>query len=154
MNVRRFILLLLVWVAGVAAGFAQRPEIGTWKLNESKSVISPGASKMQLIVVEPDGDNMKVTSDGVQRDGKPFHNEWTGKFDGRDYPVTGADAGYTRAYTVVDDHTVVSTTKLDGKAITTARGVVSPDGKTRTVNVTGTDPDGRKIAVTAVFDKQ
>jgi hypothetical protein len=35
------------------------------------------------------GDNVKITVDGADRDGKPTHNEWTGKFDGKEYPVTG-----------------------------------------------------------------
>ena len=35
------------------------------------------------------GDSVKVTTDGTDRDGKPVHGEWTGKFDGKDYPVTG-----------------------------------------------------------------
>ena len=29
---------------------------------------------------------VKVSTDGINADGKPFHTEWTGKFDGKDYP--------------------------------------------------------------------
>src|SRR5437763_16272817 len=42
-----------------------------------------------LVGYEAAGDSVKVTVDGVDGDGKPAHNEWTGKFDGKDYSVTG-----------------------------------------------------------------
>ena len=41
---------------------------------------------------------MKVTVEGVDENGSAVRNEWTGKFDGKDYPVTG-DANSTRALT-------------------------------------------------------
>jgi hypothetical protein len=31
---------------------------------------------------------VKITVDGVDANGKPAHNEWTGKFDGKDYSIT------------------------------------------------------------------
>jgi hypothetical protein len=34
-------------------------------------------------------DKMTVTSDGVDADGKPVHIEWKGRFNGKDYEVTG-----------------------------------------------------------------
>ena len=37
----------------------------------------------------------KVTVDGTDSDGKPVHNEWTGKYDGKDYPVTGSSTNDT-----------------------------------------------------------
>jgi len=27
---------------------------------------------------------VKITTDGIDADGKPAHSEWTGKFDGKD----------------------------------------------------------------------
>jgi len=36
-------------------------------------------------VYEAAGDSVKVTVAGIDGDGKPTHNEWTGKFDGKDY---------------------------------------------------------------------
>ena len=80
--------LALCFLAG-AACFASDVQMGTWKLNEAKSKFSPGATKNHTIVYETAGDNVKVTVDGTDRDGKPAHNEWTGKFDGKDYPVKG-----------------------------------------------------------------
>jgi hypothetical protein len=97
---------------------------------------------------------VKVTVDGVDADGKPVHNEWTGKFDGKDYPVTGDPTSDTRAYKRVNDHTLEVTNKKGNKGTTTARIVVSADGKSRTVTSHGTDANGKKISSTAVYDKQ
>jgi FlaG/FlaF family flagellin (archaellin) len=128
--------------------------MGTWKLNEAKSKFAPGAPKNHTVVYEAAGDNVKVTVDGTDADGKALHNEWTGKFDGKDYPVTGDPTSDTRAYKQVNDHTLDMTIKKDGKVIMTGKIVVSADGKTRTVTTSGTDAKGKKVKNTAVYDKQ
>jgi hypothetical protein len=87
-------------------------------------------------------------------DGKPAHTEWTGKFDGKDYPVTGDPATDMRAYKRVNDHTLVLTGKKGGKVTDTIRIVVSADGKSRTVTLSGADANGKKITSTSVYDKQ
>jgi len=94
-----------------------------------------------------------VTTDGTVA-GTPTHTEWTGKFDGKDYPMTGSPMDDTRAYTKVNSHTLSITMKKDGKVTTTGRVVVSPDGKTRTVTLHTTDPSGKKVSSTSVYDKQ
>jgi hypothetical protein len=128
--------------------------MGTWKLNEAKSKFAPGAPKNHTVVYEAAGDNVKVTVDGTDADGKALHNEWTGKFDGKDYPVTGDPTSDTRAYKQVNDHTLDMTIKKDGKVIMTGKIVVAADGKTRTVTTSGTDAKGKKVKNTAVYDKQ
>src|SRR5262245_38395878 len=103
--------------------------MGTWKLNEAKSKLSPTAPKNNTVVYEAAGEDIKVTIDGVDKDGKPLHNEWTGKFDGKDYPVTGDPASDMRSYKVVDDHTTEFTIKKEGKTTVTGKIVVAKDGK-------------------------
>ena len=154
MKVKTIILTLSLCFIGAAVCFAQQPQMGTWKLNEAKSKIAPGAPKITTVVYEAAGDSVKVTVDGTDGEGKPLHSEWTGKFDGKDYPVTGDPNTDTRSYKKVDDHTLESTNKKGDKVGITARGVVSADGKTRTVTLHGTDSKGKKYTSTAVFDKQ
>ena len=154
MKTRTLMLTLAVCFVGAAVRFAQDPNIGTWKLNEAKSQMPPGGLKIGTVVVTAEGDNMKVTQDATDKDGKPIHIEWTGKFDGKDYTVTGNPALDSRSYQKIDDHTMVSTSKKDGKVVISARSVVSADGKTRTVHVTQTDSAGKKVTGTAVYDKQ
>ena len=140
--------------AGLTTCFAANPTLGTWKLNEAKSKLAAGTPKNQTVVYEAAGDKIKGTIDGVDAQGKPLHNEWTGKFDGKDYPVTGDSNSDTRSYKKIDDHTWAFTAKKGGKVTLTGRVVVSPDGKTRTVTVSGTDPQGKKVSSAVVYDKQ
>ena len=150
----RPILLTLALCFVAALGFASNPNMGTWKLNEAKSKIPPGAPKNHTVVYEAAGDKVKVTVDGVDGEGKPTHNEWTGSFDGKDYPLTGDQTADTRSYKKIDDRTTELTNKKAGKVIATGKIVISTDGKSRTVTVTGTDPMGKKVTFTALYDKQ
>ena len=154
MRTRITILSLLLCFLGAAVCFADDAVMGTWKLNEAKSKIGAGAPKSTTVVYEAVGDNVKVTVDGTDGDGKPLHSEWTGKFDGKDYPVTGDANSDTRSYTKVNDHTLAFTNKKGDKVTISGRGVVSADGKTRTVTINGTDSKGKKFTGTAVYDKQ
>jgi hypothetical protein len=97
---------------------------------------------------------VKITVDGSDKDGKATHNEWTGKFDGKDYPVTGDPTSDMRSYKKVDAQKLKFTVKQNGKTMSTGRVVISADGKSRTVTVSGTDAEGNKFKSVAVYDKQ
>lgn len=154
MKARNLMLTAALCFAGAALSFADNPNMGTWKLNEAKSKIPAGAPKNTTVVYEAAGDRVKVTTDGTDRDGKPSHTEWTGKFDGKDYPLTGDSNADSRSYKQVNDHTLDLTNKMGGKVVTTGRVAVSKDGKMRTLHLTGTDSAGKKISSTAVYDKE
>jgi hypothetical protein len=154
MKKRTIGLAVAVCFVAVAVSFAGNPNMGTWKLNEAKSTIPSMGPKNNTVVYEAAGDKVKVTVDGVDGSGKPTHNEWTGKFDGKDYPLMGDPAADTRSYKKIDDRTAELTNKKGGKVTATGRIVISPDGKSRTVTVSATDADGKKVKSTAVYDKQ
>jgi hypothetical protein len=153
MKARNLILTAALCFAGAALSFADNPNMGTWKLNEAKSKIPAGAPKNTTVVYEAAGDSVKVTTDGTDREGKPLHTEWTGKFDGKDYPLTGDSTADSRSYKQVNERTLDLTNKMGGKVVTTGRVEVSKDGKMRTLHLTGTDSAGKKISSTAVYDK-
>jgi outer membrane protein assembly factor BamE (lipoprotein component of BamABCDE complex) len=153
MKTRTILLALAALFAAAAVSFAADDvNLGTWKLNEAKSKLSPGSGKNTSVVYAAAGDSVKVTVDGVAADGKPAHNEWTGMFDGKDYPVTGDPASDMRSYQRMDDHTLALTIKKGGKVTMTGRIVVAADGKSRTVTVN--DATSKKTTSTAVYDKQ
>ena len=154
MKAKAIALILPLFFAAVAFSFADNPHLGTWKLNEAKSKIPAGSPKNNTVVYETAGDMIKVTVDGVDAQGQPTHNEWTGKFDGKDYPLTGDSTADSRAYTQVNGRTLSMTIKKNGKVTLTGKIVVTADGKSRTVTTTGTDKDGKKVTVVAVYDKQ
>jgi len=154
MKTRSIIVAVAVCCLAAAVCWAANPNIGTWKLNEAKSKIPAGAAKNSTVVYEAAGDKIKVTVDGVDAAGKPTHNEWTGKFDGKDYPLTGDPQSNARCYKVVDEHNMELTNKKDGKVTLSGRIEISADGKSRTVTVSGTDASGAKVSYSAVYDKQ
>src|SRR6185369_4791663 len=138
------LILALCFFSGAACFADDDPNMGTWKLNEAKSKLTPGEGKNTTVAYEAAGDQVKVTIDGTDKDGKPTHNEWTGKFDGKDYAVTGDPKSDMRSYKKVDDHTLAFTVKKDGKTTTTGQIVVAADGKSRVVKANGTDAHGQK----------
>ena len=154
MKVRTMFLVVAFCLSMVAASFADDANVGSWKLNDTKSKIPAGAPKNNTVVYTAEGDNYKCVVDGVDGTGKPAHNEWTGKFDGKDYPVTGDANADARAIQKVDDHNYSVTNKKDGKPTLTGKIAFSADGKTRTLTTHGTDANGKKFTSVAVFDKQ
>ena len=142
----------LVFVS-VALGFQNTPQMGTWKLNEAKSKFA-GKARNHTVVYEAAGDQIKVTVEGVDEKGNAVRSEWTGKYDGTDYPVTGDANSDTRSYRIIDKNTLELTGKKGGKTTLTGRIVVSNDGKSRTVTTTATDAKGKKVTNVAMYDKQ
>jgi len=85
------------------ACFAANPHMGTWKLNEAKSKLAPGMGKSTTVTYTEQKDKIKVTVDGVDKDGKPTHGVWVGKFDGKTYPAKGNMSWNSAAYKEVNE---------------------------------------------------
>ena len=154
MKMKSLLAGLLLSMLAVGVALAADGWIGTWKLNEAKSKIPAGATKNNTVVYAAAGDSVKITVDSVTGDGKATHGEWTGKYDGKDYPVTGEASHDSRWYKKVDDHTLEFGAKKDGKSIGTGKVVVAADGKSRTVTSTINDAGGKPLTSVAVYDKQ
>ena len=154
MKIRAIGLTLTFGFLATAACLAADPQMGTWKLNEAKSKITPGTLKNTRVVYSNMFGQVKIKSDGIDANGKPIHVEWSGKFDGKDYPVAGDPNSDSRSYTKLNERTLTTANKKNGKVTVTGQIVVSPDGKSRTVTLTGTTPKGKKFKNVAVYDKQ
>ena len=155
MKTRKSLLTLALCLTTGTFCFAASPMAGTWKLNEGKSKFAPGTGKNTMVVYkEIMGGKIKITTDGVDANRKATHSEWTGKFDGKDYAVTGDPNSDMRSYTKVDDRNLDFANKKGGKVNISGRVTVAPDGKSRTVHTTGTNAKGKKFNNTAVFDKK
>jgi hypothetical protein len=150
-----------MFVAAVAvftlsgAALAADNWLGTWKLNAAKSKYSPGPMpKSQTLKQEVWEGGMKLTSDGIDAEGKPTHGEYAVKYDSKDYPWKGNANADMISVKKVDDNTYEAVWKLKGKVTITSKTVVSKDGKTRTSTQTGTDAQGRTVNNVVVYDKQ
>jgi hypothetical protein len=141
-------------LAATFTTFAANPHMGTWKLNEAKSKFSPGATKNHTVTyTEAKGDKIKLTVDGVDKDGKPVHWSWIGKFDGKPYKLKGSPIGDMAMYKPIDDHANELTIMKDGKVVLTGMIRVSKDGKSRVVTTTMTGPDGKKLTEKAYYTR-
>ena len=145
MAARIIFSILLALSAG-----AQAPWIGTWKLDPVRSTAASDRYKRVITRIEPSGDGLKVTYEMVGTRGGVSHLEWTGKIDGKDYPVEGIDSVLTNAYTLLGDRSYRIVVKVEGVVAESAVVEVSADGKTLTSTTT------RKGGATtlSVYEKQ
>ncbi|MBA3962461.1 MAG: hypothetical protein H0X40_11240 [Chthoniobacterales bacterium] len=143
----------MLWFTAAAVSFAGNMQMGTWKLNEAKSKIPAGMGKNNTVIYSAQGSKTKVTVEGVDKDGKPTHSVWVGKFDGKVYPVKGNLAYNQVMYKMVNDRMNDITALKDGKVLWSGEITVAKDGKSRSVTVNGTDAKGKKFHGKAFYDK-
>jgi hypothetical protein len=129
------------------------PLVGTWKLRVVSKDGKPASSN--TLVFEPFPGGEKHRSFGVNAQGEKTGSSYTAYYDdGKDHPIVGnpnVDAVQLRR---IDSHTTERINKKNGKVLTTARRVVSQDGKTVTITTTGTDARGEPVNTRTVYDKQ
>ena len=133
------------------------PLVGTWKLNVAKSKYDPGPAPKSLTrTVVAQGDGVQYTFEGVASDGKPISYGFSVNFDGKDNPINGSipSGADTISAKRVDPNHYVATLKKGGKEVGISRVTVSADGKTTTVDSTGTTAAGAKAHDVQVYDKQ
>ena len=154
MIVKRLLAAAMLSTIAVATAMAQMqdPLLGTWKLNAAKS---NSTYKSGTSVFEAAGDGIKATVDLVATDGTAYHWSFSGKYDGKDNPVTGSNPfGDSAALTRIDAHTVKLTVKQGGKETVTQTIVIAPDGKSRTTTVKGMNAQGQPIEGMSYYEKQ
>ncbi len=153
-KIRMTVIALTLCFAAAEVCLAASAQMGTWKLNEGKSKLAPGMGKNSTVIYSAEkGDKVKVTVEGVDKDGKAMHSVWVGKFDGKTYPVKG-NPGYNAVmYKMANDQTNDITAMKDGKVMWSGTITVSKDGKSRVIDISGTGADGKKFKTKAFYDK-
>jgi hypothetical protein len=163
---RRIALMSLVLIAaalpGAVAAQATESLAGSWKLNAAKSKYDPAAlaNKSGTTTYTFSDNNVTANIDQVNAKDQKVHIEYTATLDGADSPWKGTIDGKPNpaqdavSFKKLDAHTYHVENKLKGKVLTTNHIVVAPDGKSRTVTVTGTNAAGQKVHHVVVYDKQ
>jgi hypothetical protein len=116
MRIKRFGVLATTLVfAALALGVAARAgdqHSGTWKMNPAKSMYNPGPpAKSVTLTIVSDENSFKVNAEGIGGDGNPTYVEYSAKFDGKDYTITGVPNGDTVSVKRIDSNTMESTIK-------------------------------------------
>lgn len=156
MKRRSFALLVSLGLAFTVVARAQAPQalFGTWRLNPAKSTFSPGpAPKSMTVTYSAAGFGMRIVVDVVPGTGQPQHWEMTPMYDGKDHKVTGNPDAETISIRRISDTKGESTFKKAGKPLLVNVRTLSPDGKSMTIESTGTTPDGKPRHDVAVFEK-
>ena len=147
-----FAMLVTAWAS---IGAQSDPHTGTWTLDVAKSKYSPGpAPKNQTTVYTVTAQSVKMSSTQVTGAGGNMTTEFSASFDGKDVAVKGNPDYDATAAKRVNANTIEFTRKKAGKVVQTARSVVSKDGKTRTVTVTGVNAQGQKLNTAGIWIKQ
>jgi len=156
MRIRVALILVALFSVSVGLTAADDPMLGSWKLNVAKSKFGSGpAIKEETNQVEPFGGNgIKLTAQIIRGDGTKVAESYAGTFDGKEFSV-GGDPNVDTAYLKrIDANTMERINKKAGKPTTTMKYVVSKDGKTKTVTITGTTAKGEPVNTVLVFEKQ
>src|SRR6266498_3238545 len=96
---------IIFFIFMMIAGELEAPWFATWKLDPARSTVNADSRfKRVTSKIEPFGEGVRVVYDMVGVRGGVTHMEWTGQFDGKDYPVQGVDYVLTNTYTMLNDH--------------------------------------------------
>ena len=142
-------------VAVLAAAQPKDPFVGTWTLNVAKSKYDPGPGpKGGTSTYETAGKGYKVTVKTEPATGPEQQWSYTTDLDGKDSPMTGNPNADTIAVKRVDAHTMEAVAKKGGKELNKQKRVLSADGKTMTITVTGMNAQGQKVHNVMVYEKK
>jgi len=129
--------------------------LGTWKLNLAHSKYSPGpAPKSQTRIYEADPNGIRATITTVDANGHSNTIQYTAKYDGVDYPITGSPEWDAIALKKVNAYVAEAVLAHAGKEFGKARRVISPDGKTMTITFDAQMEGRPAVHNVTVFDRQ
>jgi hypothetical protein len=133
---------------------AAEPFAGTWKLNLEKTKYKTGTPpKEQTLTIAEAGSDLDVTLSGTASDGSAIASHYTVPAQGGEGKIIQSTYEAVSGKRMGPNERAITYTK-GGKAVLTAHSGVSADGKTITVNVKGTDAQGKPVDAVAVYDKQ
>jgi hypothetical protein len=151
-------MALLFLAAAPKIGLAEtNPLIGKWKLNLAKSKYSGSPPpRSTTLTFAGEGPSLTNTAESTDAQGQTTKIVFMHIYDGKPHPTTGAPGGLydATAYTRVDANTVNFVRTKDGKPVQTGTNVVSADGKTYTVTITGIGANGQPINSVGVYEKE
>ena len=148
--------VLMAMIAAIAL-FGSDNSIGTWKMNFDKSRFPAAVAtrpKGVWIEYEAIEGGVKATTRAELPDGRKVTGGYTAKYDGKDYPVTGATTDSISIRQIDANTFFVEEKKTGGKRHTQGQKVISPDGKTMTFTLEGTDDEGKPIKAMYVYERE
>jgi hypothetical protein len=155
---RNVVLKVFIGMAITSIGmFGADGLVGTWKRNIAKSKTTPPNTnpiKSLTSVNEASDGGIEVTVTGELQNGTPINSSYTVKYDGKEYPVTGAPWDTVSMKQINANAFTFENKKTGGKYHSMSRIVISKDGKTLTFTTKGTNAEGQPFSGKYVDEKQ
>ncbi len=145
------VALVIVCIAGrVSAGLENEAYerfynryVRRWKANVAKS---------RYLVGEPPKEGASHTYDAIpRRKGIKYHGGAIHLLDGKDHPVSKDQPGRTITREVLDEFTIVTTLRQNGRVTSRNTFVLSPDGKFGAFVVMNVDERGEPLVRSLVY---
>jgi hypothetical protein len=130
------------------------PLMGTWILNVPKSQLGAVVPKSITRKHIPIPGGVRVVQDRVDAQGKASTGEFTVKFDGKDYPISGDPYVDRLIMKRVDKYRADGIGMKGDKKATTYTWQVSKDGKVMTYTTQRLYPPERVGTIIQILDKQ
>ncbi len=125
---------------------------GVWRLNPERSSIPP-VTKSQVLTIETDGVFFSMREELINDKDETLVISVEGKFDGRDYPVSGTPFADTVSYRLLGQNIIEGIAKKDGKICVKETAVLSDSGTTVEVTYLTFDSQGNTSRSHGVFEK-
>lgn len=144
------LLALLLAEAGAAGDLFD----GRWQLDPGRSRFpgKPPVSETFVYDIGADG-AVRFEVEEVRESGK-VTALWIGRFDGKDYPMTGAPGRDTLAMARIDDRIIMGVYKKQGQVTYAFVRSLSEDGRTMTSRILGSGPQGQPLNLQIVAEKR
>jgi len=160
LSIARRIVIAAIAVFAMSLGVstalvaADDPLMGTWILNVPKSQLGTPVPKSIVRKHIPIPGGVRVVQDRVDAQGKASTGEFTVKFDGKDYPISGDPYVDRLIMKRVDKYRADGIGMKGDKKATTYTWQVSRDGKVLTFTTQRLYPPERVGTIIQVLDKQ
>jgi hypothetical protein len=127
------------------------PFVGTWELDPETLKYEQGRPGLRATyVVEPKGINeLLFHLDADDADGKLIRVTYGGLLDGRDQPLAGNNVALV--LTRLDDRTIESSLKRDGKIVDRWTRELLPGNQEMLITQHGYKPDGQPFRNTGIY---
>lgn len=128
------------------------PFVGIWILDPAHNQYQFGTPPQQgTYTIQATSNSYHIIMEWTGADGQPMQAAYDSIPDGQDHPFEGSVAVDALCTTRVDEYTLDTVSKKDGKILASGRRVLSKNQQQMTVTQSGLTPDGAEFRNISVY---
>lgn len=146
---------------GLAVGpevtMAQDPSLGSWRLNVTQSKLGDSVAPRSMVVREQEGKWIRVTTVFTQPaagGGGERRETYRMKRNSQDYPATGALHYNSVSSISIDQQSVETVFKQDGREVSRCTARYARDGQTAAIRCATEGTKGRRALSVLAWDRE